>query len=30
VTWMIALQLTARTLLHSPAWKVIALHLIGH
>jgi hypothetical protein len=29
-TWMIALQLTARALLHSPAWKVLALHLIGH
>jgi hypothetical protein len=30
VTWMIALQLTARALLHSPGWKVVALHLIGH
>jgi len=29
-TWMVALQLTARTLLHSPAWKAVALHLIGH
>jgi hypothetical protein len=29
-TWMIALQLTARALLHSAAWKVLALHLIGH
>jgi hypothetical protein len=28
--WMVALQLTARTMLHSPAWKVVALHLIGH
>jgi len=28
--WMIALQFTARGLLHSPAWKVVALHLIGH
>ena len=30
MTWMIALQLTARALLHSPGWKVVALHLIGH
>ena len=28
--WMIALQLTARALLHSPGWKVLSLHLIGH
>jgi len=28
-TWMIALELTARTLLHSAAWKAVALHLIG-
>ncbi|HEY3888902.1 MAG TPA: hypothetical protein VGL73_10035 [Caulobacteraceae bacterium] len=28
--WMIGLQLTARGLLHSPAWKAASLHLIGH
>jgi hypothetical protein len=27
--WMIALQVTARAGLHSPAWKAISLHLIG-
>jgi hypothetical protein len=30
LTWMIALQLTARALLHSPGWKLLTLHLIGH
>jgi hypothetical protein len=30
VTWMIALQLTAQHLLHSPAWKALTLHMIGH
>jgi hypothetical protein len=29
-TWMLGLQLSARTLLHSAAWRVEALHLIGH
>ena len=28
--WMIALQLTARAGLYSPAWKAFSLHLIGH
>lgn len=28
--WTLALQLTARTLLHSPSWKAVSLHLIGH
>jgi hypothetical protein len=27
--WMLALQLTARAGLYSPAWKAISLHLIG-
>jgi hypothetical protein len=26
----VTLQLTALTLLHSPGWKAISLHLIGH
>jgi hypothetical protein len=30
VTWTIALELAARALLHSPAWKIVALRLIGH
>jgi hypothetical protein len=28
--WMIAIQITALTLLRSPAWKALSLHLIGH
>ena len=28
--WILALEITARTLLHSPAWKAFTLHLIGH
>lgn len=28
--WMITLQFTAYTLLHSPAWKTVSLRLIGH
>lgn len=28
--WMIAIQITALTLLGSPAWKALSLHLIGH
>jgi hypothetical protein len=28
--WTIGLQLTAQGLLHSPAWKALTLHLIGH
>lgn len=30
VAWMLALELTALQLLHSPAWKAFTLHLIGH
>jgi hypothetical protein len=30
VIWSLALQLTALTLLTSPAWKAFTLHLIGH
>jgi hypothetical protein len=30
VIWTITLQLIARAGLHSPTWKVFALHLIGH
>ena len=30
VAWMIALQITAVTLLGSPTWKALSLHLIGH
>ncbi len=30
LAWMITLELTARTLLHSPGWKAVSLHLIGH
>jgi hypothetical protein len=30
VSWMLALELTARTLLHNPAWKALTLRLIGH
>jgi hypothetical protein len=30
VVWTIALQFTALTLLTSPAWKALSLHLIGH
>jgi hypothetical protein len=30
VLWMIALQITAYTLLTSPSWKAISLHIIGH
>jgi hypothetical protein len=30
VVWMLGLQLTARGLLHSAAWKALTLHLIGH
>jgi hypothetical protein len=28
--WMIAIQITAVTLLANPAWKALSLHLIGH
>jgi hypothetical protein len=28
--WMIAIQITAVTLLTNPAWKALSLHLIGH
>ena len=30
VAWTLTLQLTARALLHSPGWKALSLHLIGH
>ena len=30
LAWMITLELTARSLLHNPAWKALSLHLIGH
>jgi len=30
VAWTLALQLTAVFLLHSPAWKALALRMIGH
>lgn len=30
VVWAIALQITAYTLLTSPTWKELSLHLIGH
>jgi len=30
MAWIITLQLTAQHLLHSPAWKALALHMIGH
>jgi hypothetical protein len=30
VAWMISLQLIAQALLHSPAWKAVAMRLIGH
>jgi hypothetical protein len=30
LAWMIMLELTARSLLHNPAWKAFSLHLIGH
>lgn len=30
VLWSLAMQITALTLLGSPAWKTLTLHLIGH
>jgi hypothetical protein len=30
IVWMIALQITALTLLGNPTWKALSLHLIGH
>lgn len=30
IAWVFALQLTASFLYHSPAWKAVALRLIGH
>ncbi len=30
IAWMITLELTAQHLLHSPVWKALSLHLIGH